>query len=85
MKKNLFLHSLLGIFLFTFMTIADAMNCDDAKQNITKTVSEIRNNHQNFDSFNLYDQDKVIDNDERIMQAHDYINSVAYFKQICKF
>ncbi len=65
------------------LLVASAMSCQEAQQSIINTTSQIKANHQNISSFNLLEQQQLLERDQLILKSNNYQNSISYLKEFC--
>ncbi len=78
MKKNM-IFTILSSLVFN----GYAMTCDEAKDNMIKTTSEVKANHQHYSSFKIEQQQELLDYDFFILAKNDYVNSLSFYKEKC--
>lgn len=60
-----------------------AMTCNEARNNIIKTTSDIRVSHQDYNSLSINQQQALLNFDDVIIASHNYINSFNFYQAKC--
>ena len=74
---------LISASFLIFISIASAINCDEAQRNIMSVASQIRANHQSIASFDIYKQEDLINKDKAILKNNLYIESINLIRKKC--
>ncbi len=73
----------LGVFGVFIAVTSSAVTCDEAKEYLIQATAQIKANHQSHDSFNIYNQEKILGLDENILKSDNYIGNLNFIKNNC--